>query len=57
MCVCVSRYMSDGGESGLRQLNAKIDDLKKDIEEKKEQRKTSEQRMKQLREQVTNAQV
>lgn len=49
--------MSDGGESGLQELNAKIDELSKDIAKKKEQRKNLEERKNQLMKQVTNAEV
>lgn len=49
--------MSEGGESGLQELNAKIDEFSKEIAKKKEQRNNLEQRKNQLMKQVTNAEV
>lgn len=53
----ISKYMSEGGESGLQELNAKIDEFSKEIAKKKEQRNNLEQRKNQLMKQVTNAEL
>ena len=53
----VDRYVSDGGEAGLRQLNARIDAIKKEVGEKAEERKSLEERMKQLQKQVADVKV
>ena len=51
------RYVSEGGESGLRRLNAQIDSLKKEVAEKVEEKESLEERTRQLQIQVTNVEV
>ena len=51
------RYLSDGGESGLEQCNARIAALRREVGEKEEGRKNLEGRVKLLQKQVANAKV
>ena len=53
----VYRYVSEGGEAGLRQFNARIEGIKKEVDQKREERKNLEDRIKSLQKQVSNVEV
>ena len=57
VCVCVCRYVNEGGEAGLRQLNARIDDIKQEVGEKTDTKRGLEERVKQLQKEVANVEV
>ncbi|CAI7993402.1 DNA repair protein RAD50 [Geodia barretti] len=53
----ISRYESEGGETGLRQLNGRINSIKREAEGKTRERKELEDKIKKLQKEVANVEL